>query len=293
MKTKEKYQQITSLKSKARPIPMLCQLFEVSQSGYYSSLQNKPSTPRKTRRENLAKKVISIFHQHKRRYGRPRIRKQLNKEGHKISEKMTASIMREQGLESLKKRAFRPKTTDNKTRETYAPNLLAEHPAPSRPGQVLVSDITYIATKESWLYMAAIMDESSKMIRGYHIAENMETKLVIEALEKAMKRDNKIRPGAILHSDRGSQYTSGAYRKRIEEYGLQQSMSAKGNCYDNASMESFWSTLKTEAFPENGVYESKEAAKQSIFEYIEGYYHTQRMHSSLNYLFPLAAEKAA
>ena len=136
------------------------------------------------------------------------------------------------------------------------------------------------------------MDLHSNKIKGYEIQETMHTSLISKALEKAMKHHPGL-TGAVHHSDRGSQYTSQEYLQQLADNGLQPSMSAKGNCYDNAAMESFWSTLKTEAFPDSGVFESKEAAKQAIFEYIEGYYHTQRMHSSLNYLTPLAAEIAA
>ncbi len=120
----------------------------------------------------------------------------------------------------------------------------------------------------------------------------MRTDLIGKALEKAIKHHSNL-TGCIHHSDRGSQYTSRQYLRQVSDYGLQSSMSAKGNCYDNAAIESFWSTLKTEAFPESGTFESKEAARQAIFEYIDGYYHTQKMHSSLNYLTPLAAENAA
>jgi len=136
------------------------------------------------------------------------------------------------------------------------------------------------------------MDLHSRVIKGYKVSEQMPTSLVTDALDQALAQYPEI-SGAILHSDRGCQYTSQEYRRKLENHKLLISMSAKGNCYDNAAMESFWSTLKTECFPESGVFESREAARQAIFEYIEGYYHRKRMHSSLQYLTPLAAELAA
>jgi putative transposase len=291
MNTKEKHQTITRLKNKTHSIPVLCDLFEVSPSGYFSSLKS-PISRRKIRREKLTTKITTIFTQHKSRYGRPRIYRQLRAEGEFISEKMVGRLMRSEGLLARKKRSFRPRTTQNITRPKYAPNLLEDRAAPTAPNEVVVTDITYVATKESWLYLAAVMDLHSKKIKGYEIQETMHTELIGKALEKAMKYHPDL-TGCIHHRDRGSQYTSRQYLQQLSDYGLQSSMSAKGNCYDNAAMESFWSTLKTEAFPESGVFESKEAARQAIFEYIEGYYHTQRMHSSLNYLTPLAAEMAA
>lgn len=291
MNTKEKHEAVTRLKSNTHSIPMLCDVFEVSPSGYFSAL-NSPISPRKIRREKLTKKIISIFTQHKSRYGRPRIYRQLRNDGESISEKMVGHLMRCEGLLALKKRSFRPRTTQNITRSKYAPNLLKDRTAPTAPNEVVVTDITYVATKEGWLYLAGVMDLHSKKIKGYEIQETMHTGLIGKALEKAMKHHPDL-TGCIHHSDRGCQYTSHQYLQQLSSYGLLSSMSAKGNCYDNAAMESFWSTLKTEAFPKSGVFDSKETAKQAIFEYIEGYYHTQRMHSSLNYLTPLAAEMAA
>ncbi len=152
MNTKEKHPAISHLKSKTHSIQMLCKLFEVSPSGYFSSLK-RPISPRKIRRENLTTKVISIFTQHKSRYGRPRIYRQLRNEGQPISEKMVGHLMRCEGLLARKKRSFRPTTTQNITRPKYAPNLLKDRPTTSAPNQVVVTDITYVATKQGWLYL--------------------------------------------------------------------------------------------------------------------------------------------
>lgn len=291
MNIKEKHQAITCLKNKNYSIPMLCELFEISPSGYFSSLKT-PASPRKIRREKLMENIKNIFTQHKNRYGRPRIYRELRNQGQSISEKTVGRLMRLQNLQARKKSSFRPRTTLNITRPKYAPNLLKDRPTTTAPNQVIVTDITYVATKQGWLYLAAVMDLHSKKIKGYEIQETMHTELICKALEKATKHHPDL-AGCIHHSDRGRQYTSHQYLQQVSASGLRSSMSAKGNCYDNAAMESFWSTLKTEAFTESGVFESKEAAKQAIFEYIEGYYHTKRMHSSLNYLTPLAAEMAA
>lgn len=291
MKTSETYHLITGLRENGHSVAVLCQILDVSQSGYYESIK-LPQSQRSKRREAYSQKVITLFHSHQSRYGRPRIYQELKAQGEKISEKMVGSIIREQGLKALKKRPFRPQTTQQSNMHRYAPNLLKDLPKPSSPNQVLVSDITYVATREGWLYLAAIMDLATRYLKGYSLQESMPTSLVTQALDQALKRHPEI-PGAILHSDRGCQYTSHHYLQKLKAHRFQVSMSAKGYCYDNAAMESFWSTLKTECFPASGVFETKQAARQTIFEYIEGYYHSQRLHSSLGYLTPLAAEIAA
>ncbi len=288
MKPTEKHQTITHFNHENHSASMLCKLFEVSPSGYFFSLK-ATSPPRKNRREMIATKIKTIFNQHKNRYGRPRICRQLQTEGDPVSEKMVGLLMRFEVLVARKKRGFRPCTTQNTARPKYAPNLLKDRPAPVAYNEVVVTDITYVATKESWLYLAAVMDLHSKKTKGYEIQKTMHPALIGKALEKAMKHHPDL-TGGIHHSDRGSQYTNQEYLQQLPNCGLQSSISAKGNCYDNAAMESLCSTFKTEAFPDSGVFENKEAAKQAIFEYDEGYYHTQRMHSPLNYLTPLAAE---
>lgn len=291
MKTSEAYSLISKLREKGHAVFMLCSLFRVSQSGYFSSL-NRPLSKRTHRRIDLSAKVIGIFKEHKGRYGRPRIYREMQNRGEDVSEKFVGSVLRQEGLQTRKKRPFRPCTTQSTKRSRWAPNLLKEKPPTHAANEVLVSDITYVATREGWLYLAAVMDLYTKTIKGYRLASEMPTSLVSGALDQAMTSYPKLH-GAIIHSDRGCQYTSDAYLEKVAYYGLKVSMSAKGNCYDNAAMESFWSTLKTECFPSSSVFESREEARQSIFEYIEGYYHTCRMHSSLHYLTPLAAEKAA
>lgn len=199
--------------------------------------------------------------------------------------------MKEMNLKALKKRPYRPKTTQSFTSQEPVINRLNQAHI-TEPNQCLVTDITYIATKEGWLYLAGFMDIYSKMIKGYSIHERMPTELITSALKKALHRFPKLQ-GAIVHSDRGSQYTSNQYKAMLEQHGLKISMGETGCCYDNAAIESFWSTLKTECFPVSGVFETKSEAKNAIFEYIEAYYNTQRLHSSLNYTVPLDVERAA
>ena len=234
MNTKEKHQAITHLKNQNQnhSIPMLCKLFKVSPSGYFSSL--KPSvSPRKNRREKLTTKIKTIFSLHKSRYGRPRIYRQLRIEGEPVSEKMVGRLMRSEGLVARKKRSFRPTTTQNTHRPKYAPNLLKERIAPSAPNEVIVTDITYVATKESWLYLAAVMDLHSKKIKGYEIQETMHTGLIGKALEKAME-SHPCLTGGIHHSDRGSQYTSHEYLQQLAGWLLKELKA--GNFYLSATV---------------------------------------------------------
>ncbi len=213
MNTKEKHQTITHLKDKNHSIPMLCKLFEVSPSGYFASLKTLIS-PRRTRREKLAKKVKIIFSQHKSRYGRPRIYRQLRTEGEPVSEKMVGRLMHSEGLLARKKRSFRPRTTQNVARPKYALNLLKDRDSPIAPNEAVVTDITYVATKENWLYLAAVMDLHNKQIKGYEIQEAMQTDLVGKALGKAMKSYLSL-TGCIHHRDRGRQYTSHEYLQQL------------------------------------------------------------------------------
>ena len=286
----DRYKVIQELHQQGYSISLLCKTLGASQSGYYAALKRKLSVT-KQRREDLKNKVKVIFLKHKKRYGRIRIHRDLLSQGIMISEKMVGSIMRELGLKALAKRSFRPKTTSSSA-HTYQVEDLAKGKVFTSPNQCLFGDITYVATKEGWLYLSGFIDAYSKMIKGYSIEESMPASLVTGSLEKALKRFPKLK-GAIIHSDRGSQYTSHCYHEMLSKHGLKISMGKKGVCYDNAVIESFWSTLKTECFPSSGVFESKAEAKAAIFEYIESYYNTQRRHSSLNYLFPLAAELAA
>jgi transposase InsO family protein len=190
--------------------------------------------------------------------------------------------MRENELVAKAKKAFRPRTT--LPGQSVAPNLI-EDLEPSGPDQIWVSDITYVATVEGWLYLAVILDLFSRKVVGWKLGETLEAELVVTALKNALMMRKPDR-GLYFHSDRGSQYSSEAVRKPLSIIGANLSMSAQGNCYDNATVEAFFSTLKTECFPVNQVFETKLEARREIFEYIEIYYNNQRLHSALGYQSP-------
>jgi len=193
--------------------------------------------------------------------------------------------MANNGIQARHKAAFRPKTTTQNPAQKASPNVLGATEVPTAPDEVCVSDITYIATREGWLYLAVVIDLYSRAVVGWSIAETMHTTLVTSALTKAMSNLSMgSRP--LFHSDRGCQYTSKEFRKLLAHYGLTQSMSAKGYCYDNAANESFFATLKRESFPEGCCFDTKAEARRTIFGYLEAFYNTKRRHSSLGNVSP-------
>lgn len=258
----------------------LCDALEVSRSGYYKSVRSEPST-----RSIENRKIVNAMKQiHEERfkdaYGSPRMTVELQRRGYRCSENRVARLMAKEGLKARHKAAFRPKTTIQDPERTPAPNRLSEVEAPSRSGEIFVSDITYVATREGWLYLAVTMDLYSRRIAGWHLAESMETDLVIGAARKAVAGTD-VSPKAIFHSDRGCQYTSRRMRSWLRERGILSSMSATGYCYDNATCESLFATLKREAFPPGCVFDNKQHARLTIFEYIEAFYNRERIHTSL------------
>ena len=234
------------------------------------------------------KEIRSIYQANKGRYGSPRVTRVLRQQGIVCSEKRVARLMRHNGLKARCKRAFRPRTTHSA--KGAAPNLIKDL-QPEAKNQIWVSDITYVATVEGWLFLAVILDLYSRKVVGWKLGESLEAGLVAAALSDALA---KRRPamGLHFHSDRGSQYSSQMVRKPLEVIGANLSMSAQGNCYDNAKAEAFFSTLKAECLPVRQVFESKAAARRAIFEYIEIYYNNQRLHSALGYQTPSRFEAA-
>jgi len=193
------------------------------------------------------------------------------------------------GLFARKRKRFRPKTTQVDQRAKYSLNhLKAFHPG--APNEVLVTDITYLPTKEGWLYLSGVMDLYSKKIKGYALSDSLQTNFCLRALHSAVRSYPRLK-GALHHSDRGIQYTSKAYQDQLREFKMTSSISAKGYCYDNAAMESFWATLKKEFLPDSKVFHTKKEASEAVFEYINTYYNTIRRHSSIHYLSPLQFEK--
>lgn len=270
-------------------ILLLCQLLEVSPSGYYDwrKRREQPS-PRQIENQELRREINIIYTRSRQTYGSPRVLADLHKQGRKHGRNRIARLMKEEGLCGRQKGRYRVKTTDSNHDQPIAPNRLAETPAPIKPNQIWVGDITYIRTPEGWLFLAAILDLYSRKIVGWSMGPWIDTELILAALRMALAR-HPAPPGLLFHSDRGVQYASSAYRQALAQAGLLASMSRKGNCYDNAAMESFWSTLKLELIYRRDFQNSREA-RSEIFDYIETFYNTQRAHSALGYLSPIDFE---
>ena len=233
--------------------------------------------------------IEKIFAEHKGRYGSPRVTEALRREGKKCNHKRVERIMREKGLQARSRRRYRPRTTDSKHRHPIAPNHLQDRAKAKGINEVWLQDITYLPTADGWLYLAGVLDLHSRRLIGWSMQETLETRLPLAALEMALKSRGHPRD-VIHHSDRGCQYASQEYRSVLAENGLLASMSRKGNCYDNATMESFWSSLKTELHDERLDRLSKPEVQQLVFEYIEAYYNRRRLHSSLGYRSPVEFE---
>lgn len=258
----------------------LCQALDVSRSGYYKRCQTRHRAPFQENQQ-LVEEMKAIHKEgFKRAYGSPRMTVELRRRGFTCSENRVARLMAGAGLKARYKSAFRPKTTVQDPERLPSPNRLKQRTPPAHPGEVLISDITYVATAQGWLYLAVTLDLFSRQVAGWHLAETMETALVIQAAQKALANPG-IGRDTIYHSDRGCQYTSKAMRSWLREQGMISSMSAAGYCYDNATCESFFATLKRESFPPDCVFASKAQARRTIFEYIETFYNRERIHTSL------------
>jgi len=265
----------------------MCQVLEVSRSGYYGWLNRKPSQ-RQLENEKLKLKIAEIYWQHKGRYGSPRIYRQLKKEGYNYNIKRIERLMNVMELKAIQKRKFK-KTTDSNHNLPLKKNLLNRNFNVTQPNKVWVSDITYISTNEGWLYLAVIIDLYSRKVVGWSINKRMTKHLVIDALNMGIK-NRKPDKGLIFHSDRGTQYASHDFQKELWKNTMRSSMSRKGDCWDNAVAESFFSTIKTELIYQN-KYKNRKQARQDIFQYIAVYYNRIRMHSTLNYKSPENYEK--
>ena len=269
------------------PVVVCCRMLAVSRAGYYAWLARPPSE-RQRRQAALAEQIQAVQAQSRGVYGSPRVCRALQAAGQAVCENTVARIMRAHGLRAKSKRKFVPRTTDSVHQQPVAENVLArEFAAPARDRK-WAADITYVATDEGWLYVAGVLDLWSRKIVGWSMAEHLEADLVGDALMMAVARRGPA-AGLLHHSDRGVQYASEAYQELLRRAGMTGSMSGKGDCWDNAMMESFWSTLKTELV-HHEHYATREEARRSIFEYIEVFYNRQRLHSSLGYVSPEAFE---
>jgi len=266
---------------------LICQALEVSRAGYYHH-RLKPERPRRQQDQKLLPLLRREFVASRKSYGSPRLRAALGRLGQWCGKNRVARLMRQAGLRAQQKRPFRPRTTQSNHGLAIAPNWLAQVPKPAQPDQVWVSDITYLPTRQGWLYLAVTLDACSRKVLGWWTADTLETPLVTEALKRAWQRRGPS-PGILHHSDRGVQYASSACRALLASYQITPSMSRKGNCYDNALAESFFATLKTEAFATD-MPTTKAHAKQTLFAYIEAFYNTRRLHSALGYKSPVEFE---
>lgn len=283
------------------PVWLMCKVLSVSRNGYYDFVHRRrtPAAPgsRAHRRAELAARIETLHEESRGTYGSPRVHKQLCDEGEKVSRNTVAKVMKMNGIRGKTAKKRKPVTTDSRHDQPVADNLLERDFTASRPNEKWVTDITYIDTLDGWKYLALVMDLFSRRIIGWSLADHMKADLVCQALKMALapgvRRRPKALPGQenklIVHSDRGSQYAGGMYQQLLAKHRLTCSMSGKGNCYDNAAMESFIGTLKTEMG--DVPFCDERAARAALFDYIEVFYNRKRMHSTLNYLSPAAYEQ--
>jgi putative transposase len=269
-------------------VKIMCDILRVSRSGYYGWI-GRPISNRTIRRQELTEKIRDAFEVSRRNYGSPRIYRELKGEV-SICENTVAKYMRMANLHAQTKRRFKVQTTDSNHGYQVADNLLNQDFWRPLPNQAWCADITYIPTQEGWLYLAAVIDLCSRRIVGWAMSDHMRAQLCIDALNMALQQQQPP-PGLLHHSDRGVQYACTAYRSALEENDVICSMSRRGNCYDNAPMESFFSTLKRELVYHQD-YQTRDEARRSIFEYIEVFYNRKRRHSALGYVCPVEFEAA-
>ena len=268
------------------PVEFMCEQLAVSRSGFYAS-QKRAASPRQQADAALTQRIEVIHQDSLGRYGSPRVHATLANQGVHTSRKRVARLMREQGIQARRPRRFR-KTTDSNHPFPIAENLLERSFDTDAPNTVWAGDITYIWTREGWLYLAILLDLYSRMVVGWAMRANMERQLCLDALTMAL---SSRRPGSGLlhHTDRGSQYASHEYRAALDANGMVCSMSGKGDCWDNAVAESFFKTLKTELVDDSD-FATRADARRAIFEFIEVWYNRQRLHSHLDYRSPMEYE---
>ena len=267
------------------PVIVMCRAAGVTAGGYYAWRKRRLS-PRAEREVALAVRVREIYGAHRGRYGAPRVHAQLQREGNRTSRKRVARLMQQRGLKGRRPRRYR-RTTRSDHGRPVADNVLARRFNAERPNEVWVGDITYLETQQGWLYLAVLIDGCTRAVVGWATSDSLERGLCIDALQKALRKHQPPQ-GMIHHTDRGSQYASAQYREILAGRGLLASMSRAGNCWDNAVAESFFATLKTE-LGEDALLKTRDELKMLLFAYIEGYYHNDRLHSTLGYRTPREA----
>ena len=273
----------------AFPVRTMCAVLEVSASGYYA-WRDRPEGTRSRADRALAADIRRVHADNRGIYGSPRVHAALRAEGRRIGVNRVARLMRHLGIQGRHKRRG-PRTTVSKHSLPVAPNLLDRQFTAPAPNRIWLADITYIPTGEGWLYLAVILDMFSRRVVGWAMSETMPQELTIAALQMAIS-NRRPGPGLVHHSDRGSQYAARAYRRLLDKHRMLCSMSRKGDCWDNAPVESFFGSMKTEL--EDGIaFETRQAAKNAVFVFIEGWYNRQRLHSAIGYCSPINKEQLA
>ena len=268
------------------PVRELCKIMEISPSGYYQWLNHREQSAREKSNQILLEKIKEIHQEkHLACYGSPRMTQELQNRGYPCSRNRVARLMSEEGISARHTRKWKPKTTKQNPRDKASPNHLKALSKIDSPGKVWVSDITYVFTRSQTYYLAVVMDLYTRQIMGWSLDSHMESELVLAAVKQAEARSITT-VERIFHSDRGSQYSSHLIRDHLGKQPYQQSMSALGYCYDNAACESFFATLKKESFPQNQTFENPIEARRAIFSYLESFYNSRRLHSSLGMISP-------
>jgi transposase InsO family protein len=270
------------------PVRVMCAVLGVSPAGYYA-WRSRPESLRSVANRDLLSEVRRIHRDNRGRYGSPRIHVELRDRG--VSRGRIERLMRRHGIRAIMARPWRPRTTDSRHDLPIAPNLIDRNFTAAAPNKVWLADITYIETDQGWLYLAAVMDLYSRKIVGWAMRDHLRTELALTALNMAVQA-RRPDAGLIHHSDRGAQYASASYRSALQSAKAEPSMSRKADCYDNAPMESFFHTLKTELV-HHRHYATRAEAERNIFAFIEGYYNRTRLHSAIGYISPIQMELKA
>ena len=272
------------------PVTIMCGVLGVSSAGYYA-WRSRPESRRSAANRGLLSDIERVHRDNRGCYGSPRVHAELQAQGRGVSRGRIERLMRHHGIRAIMARPRRVRTTDSRHDLPIAPNLLDRNFIAAAPNQIWLADITYIETDQGWLYLAAVMDLHSRRIVGWAMRDHLRTELPLAALRMAIQA-RRPATGLMHHSDRGVQYASADYRKSLQFAGFQVSMSRKADCYDNAPMESFFHTLKTELV-HHRQYATRAEAQREIFAYIEGFYNRTRLHSAIGYISPIEMERKA
>ena len=273
------------------PVVVICRVLKISRSGFYAWSKRRPCA-RQVRQRQLLEKIRKAHEENRELYGSPRVHRALRIDGVIVCRNTVARLMRAAKIRAKTRRRYVPRTTDSTHSKPVAENVLDRDFAAAAPDRKWLADITYVPTDQGWLYLAGVLDAFSRKLVGWAMAGHMKVDLVGDALKMALEHRQPDGDKLLHHSDRGSQYASDDYQRILTGKGITVSMSGRGNCYDNAMMESFWATLKTELIHQQR-YPTHETARRSIFEYIEVFYNRKRLHSSLGYVSPESFEAAA